>query len=180
MSRRGFTLIELVAVIGIIVILTGMLIPVIGMVNRSSQKKTTQATVNAVALAIRLYGWDSVTVSLGAGNLRAYPAWDWNQDQFLDGRPEVEVPGITSTMHPDHALYRDSYLGFMDMVKPELPKRAINAQGQVIDAWKNVLRIAHAARVYGGDSFGIWSRGPNGIDGPAGSGSDDLTSWGGR
>jgi len=177
MRRRGFTMLELLMVVGIIAILTGMLIPVIGVVRRSSEKKVTQATVDAVALSIRLYGWDSIQVAAGGGALRSYPSWDWNQDQVLDARPEIDVPAIVGAGHPHHALYRDGYLGFLATVKPELPRRAINGQGQVVDAWKNALRIGHAARVYGGDSVGIWSLGPNGVeDSPVGA-TDDLASW---
>ncbi len=178
---RAFTLIELLTVITVIALLIGLLVPIVAMVQRQAQVNRTRATVNAVALAIRLYGWESISVAIPGGSLRAYPAWDWNQDQRLDGHPEDDVPGITATGHPDYPLYSSGYRGFLDSVKPELPASAISKQGLVIDSWRNVLRIGHAARIYGGDSFGVWSRGPNQIDGsPTGTPSDDLISWGTR
>lgn len=181
MVRVGaFTLIELLTVIAVIALLIGLLVPIAGIVQRQAQVNRSRATVNAVALAIRLYGWDSISVAV-PGGLRAYPAWDWNLDQRLDGHPEDDSPGITTVGNRDYPLYRSGYRGFLDTVKPELPAAAMTKQGLVIDSWRNVLRIAHAARIYGGDSFGVWSLGPNQIDGsPPGKPSDDLISWGSR
>ena len=180
-QASGFTLIELLIVVGVIALLIGMLIPIIGVVNRRAEVNRSRATVNAVALAIRMYGWDSISVAAGGGDLRVYPAWDWNRDQRLDGKPELDEPGITALGHSDYPLYRDGYRGFLETVKPELPQAAINELGLVVDSWDQVLHIAHAARIYGGDSFGVWSTGQNLVVGsPAGKPSDDLTSWGDR
>ena len=54
-SRRGFTLIEMLTVIGIIVILLAILMPVVGKVRKSARVAATQLSLNQLAGAIDQY-----------------------------------------------------------------------------------------------------------------------------
>jgi prepilin-type N-terminal cleavage/methylation domain-containing protein len=65
MSRRAFTLIELLITIGIIVALTGMALPVYGISKRQAERINTQALLRKVDVALRLFKTD----------IRVYP-WD--------------------------------------------------------------------------------------------------------
>src|SRR5438874_8107524 len=53
--RGGFTLIELLVVIGIILLLVGILIPVVGRVQKSAKAASTQSLIAQIAGAIEQY-----------------------------------------------------------------------------------------------------------------------------
>src|SRR4051812_12389198 len=57
-SRRGFTLMEVLVVIVIIVILAGILIPVVGNVRKAAYGAKTQAHMAALTTAIQSYFQD--------------------------------------------------------------------------------------------------------------------------
>lgn len=56
--RRGFTLMELIIVIGILVLLMGLLIPILSMVNRQGQSTKTAATLSSIATGLEAYRSD--------------------------------------------------------------------------------------------------------------------------
>ena len=117
----------------------------------------------------------------------------------IDGRPKpsfIDAPkttkGVvtaTSTAQYDEPfvdekwLVASGYMGFYDMVGAPIPKQNLNNKHQIIDAWKEPLRIAYAANVYGATrGFGVWSAGPDRIDQDLDTRNprDDLCSWIGK
>lgn len=170
-ARHGFTLIELITVIGIIALLTGMGLSAGLLWQRQSRKIATRGLVTSLALAIQAYG----RLTFPIGPERNERAWDANRDGLLDGGLAGEGPGTLSDwdslVRP--ALAAQGYDGLPTTLHLDLPTRFVNSQGQVVDAWQRRLRITWAMRIYGDAPFAIWSAGPDGVPG----GGDDIGSW---
>jgi prepilin-type N-terminal cleavage/methylation domain-containing protein len=94
----------------------------------------------------------------------AAPVGDGGSPAALAASAET---GFTTDLIASH------YLGFYDMVHPDIDHRFVAPDHQIIDAWGSPLRIAYADATYGSDQFGIWSPGLDRLDSTA----DDLWSW---
>lgn len=136
---------------------------------------STDALVNSVATAITTYQiktwqWNEGTSS--EPRFFTYHIFDLNRDNLIDG-----YAAVTSSPIQDGGFSKEvidsGYTGFIKMAQPQIKKSFISPQGIPIDAWGRSLRIAFAAKVYGTQAFGVWSVGPDGVDGTA----DDLQSW---
>ncbi len=97
------------------------------------------------------------------------------------------APGETYDGNFPTAVLNSGYTGFVNMASPSIKKSFINMRGQIVDAWQRPLRITFAAKVFGTQSFGVWSAGYDGKDGISPTTfqdittsplkSDDLRSW---
>jgi general secretion pathway protein G len=58
MNRKGFTIIELLAVIAVILILAGLLTAVIGLAKDKAQRTKAQAEIASLSLAVKTYESD--------------------------------------------------------------------------------------------------------------------------
>ena len=96
------------------------------------------------------------------------------------------APGDTYDGNFPMAVLNSGYTGFVNMVSPSVKKSFINKKGQIVDAWQRPLRIAFAAKVFGTQSFAVWSAGYDGKDNILSTtfqddttrpNSDDLRSW---
>ena len=166
---HAFTLIELLVVISIILILTGLLYASFNLFKHQAMRRNTSLTCQVLSLAITAYSQGVLQYSGSA----AYPAWDWNKDSIIDGRP-TDDPDFLVPLRT--AATVGSYTGIIDMLRPDIPKSFVQAStGRIIDPWGGYLHIAYAARAYNGDNYGIWSTGET----PAVT-SSHLTSWGAK
>jgi len=188
----GFTLLELLIVIGVMMTLAGISFPIYLHMRVKAKLASTRVLVETVATAIANYQQTYWTVVIpAAGPIPAQPRvghlWDMNSgvtmivgDGILDG---YVGPGPTATATNDGpfdpALIATGYTGFLNMTQAPIAKRNVNAMGQVIDDWKNPLHIGFsgsatsAAINYGPSGVGIWSLGPDGVTGTP----DDICSW---
>ena len=189
-ARAGFTLIELMVVIAVIAILASIGIPTWLHMQKKAAVDSTRTLVNAVATAIASYpmrNWQVAILVPASSPPRYEPRigrlFDLNGtgsglgvrmtgDGILDGDPKLENTQAAGSF-PDDVI-ESGYTGFITMTQPPIAKRNVDAgTKRVVDAWKQPLRIAFGADVYGPAGFGIWSIGPDKVQGTR----DDITSW---
>lgn len=172
MTRRAFTLIELITVIAIIAVLTAMIAGGVSVARRSAERSSARALVGSMAASITSYGSRSLTL-YGSGSIDAVScrAWDVDKDAVLDGviapaRYWVAATAV-GTPQPDSMRYR----GFAATVAPPGLRSIRPEDGVVLDPWKRHLHIAWAAKLYGDEGFCVWSDGSD-LTTPA----DDIRS----
>lgn len=170
--RAGFSLIELAVVMCVLVALMALGFVVWGMLRGKAAISSTHALVGSVAAQFATYSARQWTWEEPSGT-RSGPIFDLNGDGFIDG-----APGTSATADLDGGfsagLIASGYRGFVAMTGAPIKAAFISKNRQPIDAWKRPLRISFAGKIYGTSGYGIWSAGPDGLDGTA----DDLTSWG--
>jgi prepilin-type N-terminal cleavage/methylation domain-containing protein len=168
----GFTLIELVVVIGIILVLAGLSLGAAKVVQASQKRSGSRTLVQTVALAIESYRIDSLTPLASSGVTTLRPMWDLDQDFVIDPAPASSAAV--------QALAPPWYTGFAAMLGAQLPAWAIDSQGFVVDRWQRPLRVdwpmwktdaqkaaagvgaarGTGTRLYGASKIGVWSLGP--------------------
>jgi prepilin-type N-terminal cleavage/methylation domain-containing protein len=180
MQRRGFSLIELMIVIAVMAALAGMVVVTVPYFKKSAEISASRTLVNGIASAISYYRPGEILVpkslpDLPAEKIRRF--WDFNrlaaapfQDGLLDGDPGLD-PAFTASDRIAADLV--GYRGFLGQTGHAVPTRHCDRYGRVIDSWKHVLHVRFAADTYGASNFGVWSDGPDGIEGT----KDDLKSW---
>ena len=171
-ESRGFPLMVIAA---LFLLLIALGFPAWRYYTQSADRNATVALVHNLATAIAYYptktlSWEHTTPT-GPQRLTEF-LWDLNHDGHLDGTPAVTSSATTDGGFPPEVIAA-GYAGYYAMIKPNIALRFLNRQHQPIDAWGHRLRIAFAADVYGPMWFGIWSVGPDGIDGT----DDDIESW---
>lgn len=169
--RTGWSFVELVIVISILMALMACVIAVWSLVRTRTAIGSTHTLITAVSAQITTYGvpvwqWQD------SGGTRTGPMFDLNHDGLIDGRPAVVAGDDVDGGFPA-AVIASGYRGFVAMSGITPGKTSLAKNQQPLDAWKRPLRIAYAAKIYGTTTFGIWSAGPDGVDGTA----DDLCSW---
>lgn len=123
--RRGFTLIEMLVVMGVIVLLMAMLFPAIKGALQSSQRNQAQAEVNALAAAIRAYQAEY-------GKLPLINAWQMiganNEGEFYTGSTSGASQTIMKILEGQDTTYNPRQKVFID------PQPG-SANGEFKDPW---------------------------------------------
>ena len=175
--HRGFTLVELAVVIGVMLALAAISIPTLSYMQHRGRVAATDAVVRTVAMKITEYPAKSWMIEVN-GQMQVYPIFDVNRDGILDGTPSLENTALSSSAKYSSVILTSSYRGFFAMTHPVLPKKHVEESTmRVLDAWGFPLRIAFADSVYGSSGFGVWSVGPDGLTSTGTTAGDDIRSW---
>lgn len=179
MARRlsGFTMIELLVVLLVVLGLMGVAFPIYSQVISRMAVRRTQGLVHAIAAAIATYPTTTITLP-GAGQRRL---WDVDADGQVDGDPALT---FADPLRGQCAAV--GYRGLLAMTGLALERRQVEVgTGRILDGWKRPVRIrfANASQdpSLGPAGVGVWSfgaRGPSATDPsqPADE-RDVIASW---
>jgi prepilin-type N-terminal cleavage/methylation domain-containing protein/prepilin-type processing-associated H-X9-DG protein len=109
-SGHGFTLVELLVVIGIITLLLGILMPVVNRIKGAAKSVACRANLHSVAEALRMY--------LGDNHDFMPPAANWPYDLFDSAQ-------TVYTGRPPIVFYLGSYLGMSDDELAQVTKKKV-------------------------------------------------------
>jgi prepilin-type N-terminal cleavage/methylation domain-containing protein len=93
--RKGFTLVEMLAVIGIIVLLVGILLPTIMSARRNAEKNAVRMELQTIALALDAYKADFGDYPRPPNDKRKYRLLAWALIGPYDGTP---ISGVTDPL----------------------------------------------------------------------------------
>ena len=168
--RSGFTLMELMVVIAIILVLATMVISGVGWYKRKAAVGKTQVMMASIERALEEYSSDS----------GVYPAGDGNEGSTADlykvlyGDPDGDGKSNSG---------ETVYLSLLDpnLTGSKLTVEKVGADYIIMDAWFEPFRYLRgnpAAQM--NPDFDLWSLGVDGKGHPNGdakSKQDDLTNW---
>lgn len=149
--RRGFTLVELLVVVGIIIILMGLLVPAIGMVSQLRRKATTRHTMDQLGAAIILYFNDYAALGeAGAGtseiiDIRRHL---YDRPRGLDDATHTILKNLDgSPVHPVRSVYDDRapkvtcYCLSLETEKHD-PSGTTHRYGSYLDGWNQAIKVS--------------------------------------
>ena len=158
-GRRGYTLIEMLVVLAIISILGSLLMVGILAARRKFQERRTEATLGLLQAAVESYEND----------FHEYPATE-GDDGLAGG--EMLLKALTT---------REKSGPYLRLTDLETCDENGNRVREFADVWGRALRYLHS-KCYGRESpnrqtYRLWSRGCDGIEGPLSPASDDIVNW---
>jgi prepilin-type N-terminal cleavage/methylation domain-containing protein/prepilin-type processing-associated H-X9-DG protein len=92
MARRGFTLIEVLVVISIIVVLVGLLVPVSNSVRQQARSTTCQSNVRQLQISLQAYETENGTLPYGFDLSRRPGPFPGSSDPY-SGTTVIDLPG---------------------------------------------------------------------------------------
>lgn len=177
--RRGFTLVEMLAVITIIVILGGIVLASTAYVKQKKALNEAKVQVNLLANAAEQYKLDTGYFPLGGSGGKGdskilYRALYWDSNDNGAGPDTDSVQKIyISELDP-----KTNKIGWTVGSKSEVT---------IVDPWGNEYRYRNGKMDDGSANpkainpdFDLWSAGPDGKTNEAGSGpetKDDIRNW---
>jgi|SRR5579885_1211659 len=99
LSRKAFSMIELLIVVLIIVVLSGLLMPALSSAKRSSEKSADITDIHQLGLAAELYAQNNEKLALSPLDFRDLPEW--------------RSPLWASHLDPSRLGYRNDVLAFL-------------------------------------------------------------------
>lgn len=167
MERTGFTLVEMLVVVAIIMVLLGLLFPAFSSVREAARKTKAKNDVKQLDMAFK-------------GVLSDYRTWDFSgiKEQLngipMSGQLVSYLAGSGSTPNTKGIAYM------------EFDGSSLNSDGAMVDPWYSTKKPNNFYYVALGAmgavtpphgpiarSVAAWSRGPDGLDAT----TDDIKSW---
>jgi len=153
-GKRGFTLMELLVVIGIIIVIAASVLTVIPGIREKTQKKATKALMDRLEIAIEQYYDDN----------RSYPP---------TGAEPTAIEDLKKALQPSDPASKQ-YIEFAD---EELDNNII------IDEWGNPFVFVSSTDATPNNNtttYDLYSTGPDGITSLSpddGDDADDINNW---
>lgn len=175
MRTRGFTLMELLIVIGIIMVLMGLLFPAIHLIKRQAQKAKARTLLSQVMAACDLYRNHNGAVPDSAAMKTVFmPA---TAPRAADNVTPAEWTTVAGELLSRLAKTdRDTFGGMTELKDPwggTLRYRPVQYYPYTVGAPLEVDQDP-APRP---DSYQLWSTGPDATDDSGKDGSDDIVVW---
>ncbi len=149
-ARQGFTLLELLTVISIMIILASIVMPTLSRARLRAYKSKAKAQIAGLELALSMYEADVGSYASTSGSYQDFMA------SWLTGASTV--PG-----------WDGPYI--------ELKNNELDTSGTIIDPWGQPFKYASPG-IQRPHSFDLYSVGPDGIDHIVDSSStDDIANW---
>ena len=163
-SNRGFTLLEVLAVLSVMVVLAGIVLPSLSSSRRRAFEAKTRAQMSSVALAFNMYKADMGTFpnDLSSGYQSDF-AFHVHKDPLVN-----KTEPLTGLLLKDR--WRGPYM--------ELKKSDMNTNGFLIDSWGHPLFYKVLSSPVDGRFFELKSLGPDGVSGNTQTSRDDVDYWG--
>lgn len=148
-GRRGFSLVELVVAIGIIVILMGLLLPAVMRARKAGRDTVCLSNLRQIGNFLQIYA-DANDDNLPIGTLNVAPHAAWRQDwsSFIWA---MRAPGpamgpllLNGTLHRDNAKVLYCPMERRDPVTWDVAERSYPYRGQDVTA--DHIRISYAVR----------------------------------
>lgn len=201
MTRRAFTLVELLVVIGIMVVLMSLIMGGVMVAKRSALRAKAVSLLGTVASAIDQYRslnntypermlYDSTKMPAMPSGLTITDGKDVYAEVFSPGGTAAAVTAIydtDATKDGWRAINLILVYQLGDLIKEQAQS------GLLIDPWKMPLRYrpskwygykapavprTDSENPPGADSYQLWSAGPNAKDASdPGEGDDDIPNW---
>ncbi|MHC4660678.1 MAG: prepilin-type N-terminal cleavage/methylation domain-containing protein [Planctomycetota bacterium] len=174
-NSRGFTLVELLVTISIIILLAALVTVGVSSARKKSRKGVTQAEISNLELALKMY----------YETYGEYPAGDGNGPK-VKGNPTARVDSgnanmVSALTGEDEETEGDKF--WKTKERNLRPSVSVSGKQVVVDAWgiPYIYRSAYDENnnaregVHNEDSFDIYSCGPNMVD--DNGEKDDITNW---
>lgn len=171
-ARRdgGFTLVEMVIVIALILILSSLLVGAIVIITTNAQYAKTEATVEMLDKACQVY---KIEYTVFPPNDKGGSSKSLHY--YLGGPRKVllDSGGVTRTKPPILSDVKKDQLKWDGAGAPD-PKNPVD----FVDAWDQEIRYRRPGQ-WNKDRVDIWSAGKNGKDelDPAHKDFDDVVNW---
>ncbi len=180
LKTKGFTLVELLTVVTIIVILAGMTVGALGWVQRKSAVEKARAQLKLLENGLEQYYADTgvypeakdskglaMYYALFGDGVGADGVRGTDDDGAIDGRPDKGATVYLSELDPR------ANSGMVEGAAGKAPTRLIDSFG---NAWEYVGGDKYKSRRNNPD-FDIYSKGPDGKGTSTKPGADDIKNW---